>query len=91
MVYVKRLADFPQALLLYSNFEKKKVNPNQSPVMSKKFGLYPFGAPLRSFAPAAQGTVCPNSLPQAATDSSLLLTHNKNSTDKSLCCFCGAP
>ena len=90
-------------------------------------------APLRSFAPAAQGTVCPNSLhlrcnqsePASdtqqkqhrrkvralkefcplrrkalrartartfgATYSSLLLTHNKNSTDKSLCCFCGAP
>mgnify|MGYP001625331242 CR=1 FL=1 len=26
-----------------------------------------------------------------ATNPSLLLTHNKNSTDKSLCCFCGAP
>ena len=30
---------------LRSIAENKKVNPNQLPVMSKKFGLYPFGAP----------------------------------------------
>ena len=27
----------------------------------------------------------------AATNSSCLTTHNKNSTDECLCCFCGAP
>ena len=49
---------FPQALLLYSISENKKVNPNQLPVMSKKFGLYPFGAIFTEFCPASGARLC---------------------------------
>ena len=51
-----------------------------------------YGAPLRSFAPCG-GKALRARIARTfgATYSNLLLTHNKNSTDKSLCCFCGAP
>ena len=79
------------AMRVYHSRKKNSSGPNKFAALCTRLCRAQGRAP-RSFAPAGQGTSCPDSLHLRCNRLELPDdAPNKNSTDKSLCCFCGAP